>query len=146
MLWAFGKRMGERDTKYAIKAGMATALLAAPAFFDSTRPVFLRYQGDWALISFFVVMSPTIGATNFMSFHRVLWTLCVFGSWCGVCGCMSDISAQNRGHHRCVDLHPLRGQRRRPRRVWILLLTSVLLLPCHKTCARECGAVRAVDV
>ncbi|KAF8906326.1 Fusaric acid resistance protein-like-domain-containing protein [Mucidula mucida] len=75
MLWATGKRMGERDIKYAVKAGMATALLASPAFFDNTRQWFLEYQGDWALISFFVVMSPTIGATNFLSFHRVLWTL-----------------------------------------------------------------------
>ncbi|KAF8900636.1 hypothetical protein CPB85DRAFT_1325021 [Mucidula mucida] len=66
MLWATGKRMGERDIKYAVKAGMATALLASPAFFDNTRQWFLEYQGDWA---------PTIGATNFLSFHRVLWTL-----------------------------------------------------------------------
>lgn len=43
--------MGERDIKYAIKAGMATALLASPAFFDATRPIFLRYNGDWALVS-----------------------------------------------------------------------------------------------
>ncbi len=64
MLWATGKRMGERDIKYAVKAGMATALLASPAFFDNTRQWFLEYQGDWALISFFVVMSPTIGAVS----------------------------------------------------------------------------------
>ena len=37
--------------KYAFKAGMATAMLAAPAFFESTRPVFVDYRGEWALIS-----------------------------------------------------------------------------------------------
>jgi hypothetical protein len=30
---------------------MATALLAAPAFFDQTRPIFVDLWGDWALIS-----------------------------------------------------------------------------------------------
>jgi hypothetical protein len=43
--------MKERDAKYSIKAGMATAILASPAFFDSTRPFFIQYWGDWALIS-----------------------------------------------------------------------------------------------
>ncbi|KXN90635.1 hypothetical protein AN958_03875 [Leucoagaricus sp. SymC.cos] len=81
-LWAIGARMQERDIKFALKAGMATAMLAAPAFFDSTRPFFVQNQGDWALISasfcsnfFFVVISPTIGATNYLSFQRVLGTL-----------------------------------------------------------------------
>ena len=41
----------ERDTKFAIKAGMATAILASPAFIDSTRPTFVAFFGDWALIS-----------------------------------------------------------------------------------------------
>ncbi|THU95504.1 hypothetical protein K435DRAFT_723585 [Dendrothele bispora CBS 962.96] len=75
LIWSVGKRMSERDIKYAIKAGMATALLAAPAFFDVTRPFVLEYNVDWALISFFVVMSPTIGATNFLGLHRVFGTL-----------------------------------------------------------------------
>ncbi|PCH35986.1 hypothetical protein WOLCODRAFT_140156 [Wolfiporia cocos MD-104 SS10] len=74
-LWAIGARLNEPDIKYAIKAGMATAMLAAPAFFDATRPLFLHYRGEWALISFFVVISPTIGATNFLGVHRVLGTL-----------------------------------------------------------------------
>ncbi|TDL21690.1 hypothetical protein BD410DRAFT_789429 [Rickenella mellea] len=74
-LWSLGAKLKERNIKYSIKAGMATAMLAAPAFFDSTRPWFVAYKGEWALISFFVVISPTIGATNFLSLHRVLGTL-----------------------------------------------------------------------
>ncbi|KAJ7252108.1 Fusaric acid resistance protein-like-domain-containing protein [Mycena haematopus] len=74
-LWTIGKRLTESDTKYAVKAGMATAMLAAPAFFDTTRPTFVELWGDWALISFFIVISPTIGATNFLSLHRVLGTI-----------------------------------------------------------------------
>jgi hypothetical protein len=88
-LWDLGARMRDHDIKYAIKTGAATAVLAAPAFFEVTRPTFMEYRGEWALISvsgvpptgahivkvetqfqFFVVMSPTIGAVSlaFLSF------------------------------------------------------------------------------
>ena len=86
-LWALSAKLKERNLKYAIKAGMATAMLAAPAFFDATRPIFTEYRGEWALISvngfshthipyllltthlcqFFVVISPTIGAVCVLS-------------------------------------------------------------------------------
>ncbi|KAG2154411.1 Fusaric acid resistance protein-like-domain-containing protein [Suillus bovinus] len=74
-LWDFGGILKGRKMKYAFKVGMSAAVLAAPAFFDATRPIFTDYKGEWALISFFGVMSPTIGATNFLSIHRVLGTL-----------------------------------------------------------------------
>lgn len=50
--------MKERDVKFATKAGMATALLAAPAFFDATRPFFLQNWGEWALISVTLLQQP----------------------------------------------------------------------------------------
>ncbi|KAL4073766.1 Fusaric acid resistance protein-like-domain-containing protein [Scleroderma citrinum] len=75
LIWDLGDRLKDRDIKYAFKVGMSTAMLAAPAFLDATRPIFTKYRGEWALVSYFVVMSPTIGATNFLSLHRVLGTL-----------------------------------------------------------------------
>ncbi|EJU04510.1 hypothetical protein DACRYDRAFT_76995 [Dacryopinax primogenitus] len=74
-LWAWGDRMKQPDVKYALKTGMAAMLLASPAFFESTRQGFLDYKGEWALISFFVVMGPTIGATNALGLQRILGTL-----------------------------------------------------------------------
>lgn len=74
-IWEFGKLLKERNVKFAMRAGLAIALLASPAFFDSTRPFFVENQGDWALLSAFVVMSPTIGATNILSVQRILGTL-----------------------------------------------------------------------
>ena len=50
-LWAIGARLQDHDVKYAVKTGLATAALAAPAFIERTRPTFLEYRGEWALIS-----------------------------------------------------------------------------------------------
>lgn len=50
-IWALGIKMQDRTVKYAIKSGMAVAALAAPAFFEKTRPLFTYYRGEWALIS-----------------------------------------------------------------------------------------------
>ncbi|KAG6812597.1 hypothetical protein H0H92_001948 [Tricholoma furcatifolium] len=63
-VWRLGNRLTERDTKYAFKVGMAIAIFAAPAFYDTTRPFFVEYWGDWALIS-----------TNYLGLQRVLGTL-----------------------------------------------------------------------
>ncbi|TFK20952.1 hypothetical protein FA15DRAFT_672991 [Coprinopsis marcescibilis] len=82
-VWELSGVFKERNVKYAIKAGIAIALLASPAFFDVTRPYFVEYQGDWALVSTFVVLSPTIGATNYLSFQRILGTL--FGALVAAC-------------------------------------------------------------
>jgi hypothetical protein len=50
-LWAVGARLRDHDVKYALKTGLATAALAAPAFIPQTRPTFMEYRGEWALIS-----------------------------------------------------------------------------------------------
>ena len=50
-LWVIGDRLKQPDIKYAVKVGMATAALAAPAFINITRPIFTEYKGEWALVS-----------------------------------------------------------------------------------------------
>ncbi|KIJ39387.1 hypothetical protein M422DRAFT_257704 [Sphaerobolus stellatus SS14] len=61
-LWALGARIKEPDMKYAMKTGLATAMLAASAFWEGTR-------------EFFVVISPVLEQTNMLSLHRVLGTI-----------------------------------------------------------------------
>ncbi|KAI3493264.1 hypothetical protein L1887_42105 [Cichorium endivia] len=75
VVWSLGEFFRQPDTKFAIKAGVGSALLASPAFFPSTRPMFTKFQGQWALVSFMVVLSPTVGQSNHMSIHRILGTL-----------------------------------------------------------------------
>lgn len=75
LVWNIGEFFRQPDTKFAIKAGVGSALLASPAFFPSTRPIFKKFQGQWALVSFMVVLSPTVGQSNHMSLHRILGTI-----------------------------------------------------------------------
>lgn len=75
LVWNIGEFFRQPDTKFAIKAGLGSALLATPAFFPSTRKIFTKFQGQWALVSFMVVLSPTVGQSNHMSLHRILGTI-----------------------------------------------------------------------
>ncbi|KAG8758649.1 hypothetical protein FRC14_007704 [Serendipita sp. 396] len=88
-LWSFLNKLKDGDMRYSFKVGVSTAILAAPAFIDITRPIFVEWRGEWALISFFVVMGQTIGATNFLALHRIMGTL--FGASVAVIafGCLS---------------------------------------------------------
>lgn len=65
-LWLFQQHLRNADFRYSFKVGVSTALLAAPAFIDATRPIFVEWRGEWALISFFVVMGQTIGSVRFL--------------------------------------------------------------------------------
>lgn len=70
-VWRLGQFFKQPDTKFAIKTGLGCAILATPAFIASTRPLFTEFQAQWALISFLVVLSPTVGQSNQLSVHRI---------------------------------------------------------------------------
>lgn len=61
--------------RYAIKATVATVLLATPAFMDSTQDFFREYRMEWALITLMVVMTPTVGGTNLVAIYRIFSTI-----------------------------------------------------------------------
>ncbi|GFZ50881.1 hypothetical protein JCM24511_08639 [Saitozyma sp. JCM 24511] len=75
LVWKLWHWLGEPDKRYAIKVWLAGAMLAAPAYTEWGRPVFLKYRGEWALIAFFATMSPTVGQTKYLSFFRSLGTI-----------------------------------------------------------------------
>lgn len=62
------------DTKYAFKVGAGAALYALPAFLPSTRPFYGRWRGEWGLLSYMLVCSMTIGASNTTGYARFLGT------------------------------------------------------------------------
>ncbi|KAI5288317.1 hypothetical protein KEM52_001210, partial [Ascosphaera acerosa] len=70
----------ERDeAKYALKVGIGAALYALPAFASSTRPIYSHWRGEWGLLSYMIVCSMTIGASNTTGFARF------FGTCLGAC-------------------------------------------------------------
>ncbi|KAJ6029642.1 uncharacterized protein N7446_011007 [Penicillium canescens] len=73
------------DTKYAIKVGAGAALYALPAFLPSTRPFYTHWRGEWGLLSYMLVCSMTIGASNTTGYSRFLGTclgaVCAIVAW-----------------------------------------------------------------
>ncbi|KAF9578679.1 hypothetical protein BGW38_005413 [Lunasporangiospora selenospora] len=80
-LWKFLLIFRSFQVKYAVKAAVATMILLIPAFVDLTRPYFVQYRGEWALISMLIVMVPTVGGTNIVGIYRIMGTLvgCLVG-------------------------------------------------------------------
>ncbi|KAI4121831.1 MAG: hypothetical protein LQ338_006144 [Usnochroma carphineum] len=70
------------DTKFAIKVGAGAALYALPSFVSSTRPTYQHFRGEWGLLSYMLVCSMTIGASNTTGYARFLGT-CI-GAVCAI--------------------------------------------------------------
>ena len=73
------------ETKYAIKVGAGAALYALPSFLKWTRPIYSHWRGEWGLLSYMLVCSMTIGASNTTGFARFLGTalgaVCAMAAW-----------------------------------------------------------------
>lgn len=73
------------EVKFAIKVGTGAALYALPSFLSSTRPVYSHWRGEWGLLSYMLVCSMTIGASNTTGYARFLGTclgaICAILSW-----------------------------------------------------------------
>ncbi|KAF9998404.1 hypothetical protein BGZ79_007927 [Entomortierella chlamydospora] len=80
-LWKFLHLFRSFQVKYAAKAAISAIVLLIPAFVDWTRPYFVQYRGEWALISTLIVMVPTVGGTNIVAIYRVMGTIfgCIMG-------------------------------------------------------------------
>ena len=73
------------DTKFAIKVGVGAALYALPSFLPSSRPFYQHWRGEWGLLSYMLVCSMTIGASNTTGFSRFAGTcigaVCAIVAW-----------------------------------------------------------------
>lgn len=61
--------------RFAIKVGTGAALWAMFAFFRLTRPFYTHWRGEWGLLSYMLVCSMTIGASNTTGYSRFLGTI-----------------------------------------------------------------------
>lgn len=73
------------DIKFAIKVGIGAALYALPSFLATSRPFYQHWRGEWGLLSYMLVCSMTIGASNTTGFSRFFGTcigaVCAIISW-----------------------------------------------------------------
>ena len=80
------------DVKFAIKVGIGAILYALPAFLPSSRPFFVRWRGEWGLISYMVVCCMTVGAANTTGINRFI------GTFIGAClAIIAWILSSNKG-------------------------------------------------
>lgn len=59
----------------ALKIGIGAALWAMLAFIPETRPFYNHWRGEWGLLSFMLVCSMTVGASNTTGYSRFVGTL-----------------------------------------------------------------------
>ena len=73
------------DIRFAIKVGLGAALYALPSYIPSTQPFYAHWRGEWGLLSYMLVCSMTIGASNTTGYSRFLGTfigaICAIIAW-----------------------------------------------------------------
>jgi hypothetical protein len=73
-IWRALGVLRREDVKYAIKVGLGAMLFASFSFIPSTRPWYSRWRGEWGLLSYMLVCSMTIGASNTTGLQRFIGT------------------------------------------------------------------------
>ncbi|KAI9736482.1 MAG: hypothetical protein M1818_005992 [Claussenomyces sp. TS43310] len=103
------------DIRFALKVGVGAALWATAAYIPATRPFYGHWRGEWGLLSYMLVCSMTLGASNTTGFARfigtaigallaiIVWLMCqgnpfalAFCGWIVSLGCFYLIVAKGR--------------------------------------------------
>jgi hypothetical protein len=63
-IWKSLEKLRKPEIKFAVKVGVGAALLALPAFAARFRDMYTHWRGEWALLSYFVVIASSVGATT----------------------------------------------------------------------------------
>jgi hypothetical protein len=102
--------------KFALKVGIGASLYALFAFIPLTRPFYQHWRGEWGLLSYMLVCSMTIGASNTTGWARfigtfigatvavIIWAMCqgnavalAFCGWLVSLPCFYIIIAKGNG-------------------------------------------------
>ncbi|KAF3923347.1 hypothetical protein ABW21_db0204131 [Orbilia brochopaga] len=74
-IWKALRTFRRDDVKFAAKVGLGAALYALPSYISYTRPIYSHYRGEWGLVSYMIVISMTLGATNTSGVYRFIGTI-----------------------------------------------------------------------
>jgi Fusaric acid resistance protein-like len=83
-LWRATSTLRRDDSKYAIKVGLGAVLYAMFSFIPATRPIYAHWRGEWGLVSYMLVCSMNLGASNTTGIERFIGTC--FGAICAIVG------------------------------------------------------------
>ncbi|KAF2670842.1 hypothetical protein BT63DRAFT_453207 [Microthyrium microscopicum] len=73
-VWKLLAPLRREDIKYAIKVGTGAVIYAMFSFIPATRPIYALWRGEWGLLSYMLVASMTIGASNTTGLQRFIGT------------------------------------------------------------------------
>jgi Fusaric acid resistance protein-like len=71
-IWRALERLRKPEIKFAVKVGFGAALLALPGFSDRYREMYTHWRGEWALLSYFVIIALSVGGTTSTALWRYI--------------------------------------------------------------------------
>ncbi|KAK4452327.1 Fusaric acid resistance protein-like-domain-containing protein [Podospora aff. communis PSN243] len=71
----FVRKLARDDIRFGLKVGMGACLWATFSFIPQTRELYRHWRGEWGLLSFMIVCSMTVGASNTTGWSRFMGTL-----------------------------------------------------------------------
>ncbi|RFU78342.1 60s ribosomal l19 [Trichoderma arundinaceum] len=70
----FARKVARDDILFGLKVGIGASLWGMLAFLEETRDLYNHYRGEWGLLSFMIVCSMTVGASNTTGWARFMGT------------------------------------------------------------------------
>jgi len=71
-LWKFLEKLRRPEIKFSVKVGVGSILLALPAFTQRYSYIYSHWRGEWALLSYFVIIANSVGATTSVGLWRYI--------------------------------------------------------------------------
>ncbi|KAI0455020.1 ribosomal protein L19 [Xylaria acuta] len=75
VIWRFLKFLSRDDIRFGSKVGIGATLYAMFAFIPGTMDIYRHWRGEWGLLSFMIVCSMTVGASNATGLARFTGTV-----------------------------------------------------------------------
>lgn len=75
VIWKFLNFLARDDIRFGLKVGIGATLYAMFAFIPGTMEIYKHWRGEWGLLSFMIVCSMTVGASNATGLARFTGTL-----------------------------------------------------------------------
>ncbi|KAI0538813.1 ribosomal protein L19 [Xylaria digitata] len=75
VIWRFLSFLARDDIRFGLKVGIGATLYAMFAFIPETMETYRHWRGEWGLLSFMIVCSMTVGASNATGLARFTGTI-----------------------------------------------------------------------